>query len=320
MRIGYTLMSEQAGPRQLVDDAVAAEAAGFDFAVISDHYFPWLESQGHSPSAWSVLGAVAHATSTIPLMTFVTCPTMRYHPVVVAQMAATTALLSGGRFTLGLGAGEHLNDHVTGHDWPPVDVRHEMLDEAVGIIRALFDGKDVNHAGKYLQARSAKLWDLPEQAPPIGIAVSGKQSATLAGRSGDLMIAVEPDPQLGVAFDEAGGGGKPRYGQLALSYDTDTARAVHRAHDQFRWFGAGWKVMSELPGPAAFEAATQFVRPEDVAAAIPCGADITRVVEEVRTWALAGFTHLALVQIGGDAQDEFLAWSREVLLPALREI
>jgi G6PDH family F420-dependent oxidoreductase len=320
MEIGYTLMCEQSDPRQLVRDAVAAEAAGFDYAVISDHYFPWLTEQGHSPNAWSVLGAITQATEHLPLMTFVTCPIRRYHPAVVAQLAATTSLLSGGRFTLGLGAGENLNEHVVGGGWPPADIRHEMLTEAVEIIRALFTGEDVNYRGKHFDVESAKLFDVPDSPPPIGIAVSGAQSCRLAGKYADVLVAVDPDAELGRLFDDAGGSGKPRYGQQPVSYDVDRDTAIKRAHEQFRWFGAGWKVNAELPGPAAFDAASQFVRPEDVADAIPCGKDVGAVVEAMRPWAEAGFTHVALIQIGGDTQADYLSWAKSELLPELRSL
>ncbi|MCE3029486.1 LLM class F420-dependent oxidoreductase [Streptomyces sp. CMSTAAHL-2] len=319
VRIGYTMMTEQAGPRELVEHVVGAEEAGFDFSVISDHYFPWLRAQGHSSYAWSVLGAAAQATSRIPLMTYVTCPVRRYHPAVVAQKAATVQLLSEGRFRLGLGAGENLNEHVVGGGWPPVDVRHEMLEEAVEIIRALFGGEHVTHHGRHYQVESAKLWDVPEQPPPIGIAVSGEQSCRLAGERGDLLIATEPKPELLAAFDRHGGRGKPRVGQLPVSYDPDRDTAVKRAHAQFRWFGLGWKVNAELPHPDSFESATQFVTPDDVAASIPCGDDPDAFVEAVRPYARAGFEELALVQIGGDTQPDFLRWSAKTLLPALRE-
>ncbi len=320
VQVGYTMMCEQAGPRQLVDDVVAAEAAGFDFAVISDHYFPWLDSQGHSPYAWSVLGAAAWATATIPLMTYVTCPTFRYHPVVVAQKAATMQLLSEGRFTLGLGAGENLNEHVVGDGWPAVDVRHAMLREAVEIIRRLWGGGYVTFEGEHFEVQSAKIWDLPERLPDLGIAISGDQSAALAGELADLMIAIEPQAGLGAAFDTAGGAGKPRIGQLPVSYDSDVTAAVARAHDQFRWFGGGWKVNAELPGPSAFSAASQFVREEDVAGSIPCGDDVDAVVEEVKQLVDAGFTHVAIVQIGGNQQKPFLDWAQHSLLAALREL
>ncbi|MGW4444800.1 LLM class F420-dependent oxidoreductase [Streptomyces sp. NPDC004682] len=319
VRIGYTMMTEQAGPRELVDHVVRAEEAGFDFSVTSDHYFPWLRSQGHAPYAWTVLGAAAQATSRIPLMTYVTCPTVRYHPVVVAQKAATLQLLAEGRFRLGLGSGENLNEHVTGGGWPAVDVRHEMLEEAVEIIHALFEGGHVTHHGTYFDVESARLWDLPEKTPPIGIAVSGEQSCTLAGHLGDLVIATEPKKELLDAFDRHGGAGKPRVGQLPVSYGPDREAAIDRAHDQFRWFGLGWKVNSELPHPDSFASATQFVTREDVAASIPCGDDPEAFVEAVRPYVDAGFAEVALVQIGGETQPDFIDWSRKTLLSALRE-
>ncbi|MGV4983767.1 LLM class F420-dependent oxidoreductase [Streptomyces sp. NRAIS4] len=319
VQIGYTMMTEQTGPRDLVDHVVRAEETGFDFSVISDHYFPWLRSQGHSSYAWSVLGAAAQATSRIPLMTYVTCPILRYHPAIVAQQAATVQLLSGGRFRLGLGSGENLNEHVVGGGWPPVDVRHEMLEEAVEIIRALFAGGHVTHHGQHYDVESARLWDLPEQPPPIGIAVSGEQSCKLAGHLADLVIATEPKPGLLEAFDRHGGSGKPRIGQLPVCYDPDRNTAVKRAHSQFRWFGLGWKVNAELPHPDSFESATRFVDEDDVAAAIPCGDDPDAFVAAVQPYAEAGFGEIALVQIGGDAQPEYLDWSAKTLLPALRE-
>ncbi len=320
MEIGYTMMCEQSGPRQLVRDVQAAEEAGFDFSVISDHIFPWLDAQGHSPYAWSVLGAAAQATSRLPLMTYVTCPIRRYHPVVVAQKAATIQILSEGRFTLGLGAGENLNEHVVGGGWPSVDVRHDMLREAVEIIRSLFEGGYVGYQGRHFEFDSAKLWDLPETVPPVGIAVSGRSSAQLAGTLADLMIAVEPEAQLGQLFDGAGGSGKPRYGQLAVSFDEDFDVAVERAWEQFRWFAGGWKINSELPGTAAFAAASHSVRREDVAEQIPCGTDIDRHLDGIRRFADAGFTHLALVQVGGDHQQPFIEWAANELLPLARKV
>jgi G6PDH family F420-dependent oxidoreductase len=316
-QIGYTMMTEQAGPRQLVRNLVEAEDAGFDFAVISDHYFPWLDEQGHAPYAWSVLGAAVEATQRIPVMTYVTCPIIRYHPAVVAQAAATMQLLSERRFTLGLGAGENLNEHIVGGGWPAVDVRHRMLREAVEIIRSLWQGGYVNYDGEFFEVQSAKVWDLPDELPQLGIAVSGRQSCGLAGELADVMIAVEPDASLAEAFDAAGGTGKPRVGQAPVCYDTDEAAAVARAHQQFRWFGSGWKVNAELPGPSAFAAASRFVTPDDVAASIPCGPDPEAHVEAVRTFVDAGFTHVALVQVGGDHQDAFIAWFADELRPAL---
>lgn len=265
-----------------------------------------------------MLGAIAQATERIRLMTYVTCPTMRYHPAVVAQKAATVQLLSDGRFTLGLGAGERLNEHVTGRPWPSVDVRHDLLTEAVEIIRALLDGETVTRRGA-VEVDGARLWDLPDVPPQIGVAVSGPASSELAGRLADAMIAVEPDPQLGRDFDAAGGAGKPRIGQTALSYDADPATARRRAREQFRWFGGGWPVNAELPGPPHFAAASESVTEDDVAEAMPCGPDVDAHVDAVRAFVDAGFTDVAVVQIGGDQQDRFLDWARTDLLPALRE-
>jgi G6PDH family F420-dependent oxidoreductase len=316
--IGYTIMGEQAGPAQLVDDAVRAEQVGFDFLAASDHHAPWLEEQGHSPYTWAVLGAVAHATERIGLMTYVTCPTMRYHPAVVAQKAATVQLLSGGRFTLGLGAGENLNEHVVGESWPPADVRHAMLEDALAIIGPMLDGETVTHRGRYLSAEGAKLWDLPHERPRVGVAVSGPESCAIAGEHADVMIAVEPRQELGDWFDQAGGVGRPRVGQVAISYDVDEAAARKRAHEQFRWFLGGWDVMAELPGPRHFAAASDSVTEDDVAQQVPCGADVGAVVDAVQEFADAGFTHVALVQIGADQQDPFFEWAEAELLPALR--
>jgi G6PDH family F420-dependent oxidoreductase len=316
--IGYTMMCEQAGPKQLVRDIALAEEAGFDFAVISDHYFPWLDSQGHSPYAWSVLGAAAQATERIPLMTYVTCPIRRYHPAVVAQKAATMQLLSDGRFTLGLGAGENLNEHIVGGGWPIVGRRHEMLEEAVEIIRALWTGETITYRGKHFDIESAKVWDLPDILPPIGIAVSGARSCRVAGRHADVMIGIEPRAELGELFDAAGGAGKPRVGQIALSYDPDEQTAVNRAMDQFRWSTGNWRVNAELPLPASFDGASKTVRAEDVSNQIPCGPDVERHADGIRAYERAGFTHIALVQVGGETQGEFITWAAKELLPVLQ--
>jgi G6PDH family F420-dependent oxidoreductase len=320
MQLGYTMMTEQAGPRDLVAHVVGAEAAGFDFAVSSDHFFPWLDEMGHAPNAWVTLGAAAQATSRIPLMTYVTCPILRYRPAVVAQQAATLQLLSGGRFTLGLGAGENLNEHVIGEGWPPVAVRHEMFAEAVQIIRELLagDGYTTFH-GQFYDVDGGKIWDLPEGGVPIGIAVSGAKSVELAAEYADVLIATEPLPELTEMFEKAGGGSKDRVGQMPISFGTDKAAAVTRAHELFRWFGLGWKVNADLPGTAGFDAASQFVREEDVASSIPCGDDVEAVIEAAKAYADAGFSHLALVQIGGDQQQPYLEWAQRDLMPAWRE-
>jgi G6PDH family F420-dependent oxidoreductase len=317
-RYGYTLMTEQSGPKELVRYAATAEQAGFDFEVMSDHYFPWLDEQGHAGYAWSMLGAVTQVTERVELMTYVTCPIMRYHPAVVAQKAATVGVLSDGRFMLGLGAGENLNEHVVGRGWPPVNVRHEMLEEAVRIIRALLAGEDVSTAGRHFRVDSAKLWDLPERAVPIGVAVSGAQSVETFSPLADHLIAVEPQGELVAAWDAAHQGESRKIGQIPVCWGADKDAAVQKAHEQFRWFAGGWKVNAELPGPAGFAGATQFVRPDDVAGSIPCGPDVDAIVAAVREFEDAGFTDVAVVQIGDEGQQEFLEMAEKELLPALR--
>jgi G6PDH family F420-dependent oxidoreductase len=320
---GYTLMTEQAGPRALVDHAVRAEGAGFDFEVMSDHYFPWLSAQGHAPYAWSVLGAVAHATERVGLMTYVTCPTIRYHPAVVAQKAATVQLLAEGRFTLGLGAGENLNEHVVGERWPAINDRQAMLREAISIIRQLHSGELVDHRGEYFQVDSARIWDLPEHPPEIGVAVGGGRAVAELAPLADHLVATEPDADLVEEWNDTEfapriGTDARAVGQIPICWDPDRDTAVARAHEQFRWFAGGWSVNSDLPTTAGFAAATQYVRPEDVADSIVCGPDLDAVVEGVRPFWEAGFTDVALVQIGGETQEQFLAEVAGPLLEKLR--
>lgn len=323
-RFGYTLMTEQSGPKELVRYAISAEQAGFDFEVSSDHYSPWLVSQGHAPNAWTLLGAVAHATENVDLYTYVTCPTMRYHPAVVAQQAATLQILADGRFTLGLGSGENLNEHVVGKGWPTVQRRHDMLREAIVIIRRLLSGDLVDHKGDYFEVDSARLWDVPEEPVTLGVAVSGQRSLDAFATAGDHMIAVEPNRDLVDGWHSARqatglpGGGRV-IGQIPICWDPDRDAAIARAHEQFRWFGGGWAVNADLPTPAGFAGATQFVTPDAVADSIPCGPDLDAIVEAVSAYWKAGFTDIALVQIGDDGQEEFLAKAAEPLLAALRD-
>jgi G6PDH family F420-dependent oxidoreductase len=319
--VGYTLMTEQAGPADLVRWAARAEQTGFELLVSSDHFFPWLDEMGHAPNAWVTLGAVAQATERAELMTYVTCPTMRYHPAVVAQQAATLGVLSEGRFTLGLGAGEALNEHVAVSAWPNADQRQDMLAEAVTIIRELFGGGYVNFGGEYYEVDAAKLWDRPERPVPIGIAVSGQQSCERFAPLADVMIAVEPEASLAQWWDAASGRGPSRkVGQMPISWGPDRDQCVQRAHELFRWFGSGWKVNAELPGTSGFDAASQFVRPEDVAESIPCGDSVEAVVKAASAYWQAGFTDLALVQIGGtEAEQDRLFQAAPDLIAALKE-
>ena len=324
VRFGYTLMTEQSGPRELVSYAVGAEAAGFDLLVSSDHYFPWLKEMGHAPYAWSVLGAVAQATDRVEFMTYVTCPTFRYHPAVVAQKAATLGLLSGNRFTLGLGSGENLNEHVVGKQWPVARVRQEMLMEALQIIRALHTGDQLSWTGEHFQVESAKVWDLPEQPVRIGVAVSGDSSVEKFAPLADDLVAVEPDGDLVSTWDrvrrDGGQDTGRKIGQLPICWGPDKAAAVERARELFRWFGGGWAVNADLPTPVAFDAASQFVRPDDIAGSIACGPDLDELAESFRPYLEAGFTDVALVQVGDERQEEFLSGVAPELLRKLHNL
>ncbi|WP_197375242.1 LLM class F420-dependent oxidoreductase [Mycolicibacterium baixiangningiae] len=322
-RFGYTLMTEQSGPKDLVRYAAAAESAGFDFEVSSDHYSPWLAAQGHAPNAWTILGAVAHVTERVELFTYVTCPTMRYHPAIVAQQAATLQILADGRFTLGLGSGENLNEHVVGKGWPTVARRQDMLREAIQLIRELFTGEVVDWRGEYFEIDSARLWDLPETPVAIAAAVSGDRSVDAFAQLADHLIAVEPNKDLVDSWHDArratGLPGDVRViGQIPICWDPDREAAVARAHEQFRWFAGGWAVNADLPTTAGFAGATQFVRPEDTAESIPCGPDLDAIVEAVSEYWKAGFTDIALVQVGDDGQDRFLDEAAGPLLEKLR--
>lgn len=317
---GYTLMTEQSGPRELVGYAIDAERIGFDFEVSSDHYSPWLTEQGHAPYAWTVLGAVAQATERVELMTYVTCPTFRYHPAVVAQKAATMSLLSQGRFTLGLGAGENLNEHVVGEGWPSVDARQDALVEAIEIIRALHTGELVTYDGQYFRVDSARVWDVPDGGVRIAVAVSGEKSVEHFAPLGDHLIQVEPDADVIAAWGAHHERPSRVIGQLPVSWAPDEETAVRIAHEQFRWFGGGWGVNADLPTPAGFDAASKFVRPEDVAEAIACGPDLDKIAESARPFVEAGFTDIAIVQIGDENQQRFLDEAAGPLLEKLREL
>jgi G6PDH family F420-dependent oxidoreductase len=313
---GYSLMCELHHPDQLLDQARQAEQAGFDFLTISDHIHPWLYSHHHSPFAWSVLGALAAQTEQVDLVSLVTCPIIRYHPVIVAQMSATVAAMSGGRFRLGVGAGENLNEHVTGSAWPPVHVRHEMLAEAIGIIRMLHEGGYRSFEGKHYTVNDARIFTLPEEPPPVYVAASGPGALRVAAELGDGYINTEPRGDLVEGFRASVPDG-PVMGQMAVSVDDDPDRALSIAHERFRFAASGWKVQSELPNPKNFEAATAAVREDDMADLVPSGTEVEPYVEAVDRWLDAGYDHLALAPVGDPARF-FEFWKAE-LAPALRE-
>jgi len=270
MQIGYKLASEAFGPEELIRQAVLAEEAGFDFVEMSDHYHPWLEEQGHSAFTWSVLPVIAAKTERIGLATGVTCPSLRYHPAIIAQAAATMSLVSGGRFTLGVGAGERLNEHVVGRGFPAERVRHEQFREALEIIRLLWEGGYRSYEGKYLQLEDARVFDLPDELPVMAVAGSGPVSAGIAADLGDGLFANDANADLVSTWHKLGGSG-PAYSEMPLAWAPDEDEAARAVLETNRFALAGWKVMSELPNPANFAAASGSVTASQLKAEFACG-------------------------------------------------
>jgi G6PDH family F420-dependent oxidoreductase len=315
--IGYKLCSEEHGAADLVRFARRAEEVGFDFAMISDHYHPWTDAEGQSPFVWTVLGAIAQATRHLRVGTGVTCPTIRIHPAILAQAAATTAALMPGRFLFGVGAGENLNEHILGHRWPPPEIRREMLEEAVGVIRLLWQGGTRSHRGRYYTVENARIYTLPETPPPILVAASGPRAGELAGRIGDGLVGTGPEAEVLEAFERGGGGGKPRFGELAVCWAPDERQAIRTARERWPIAGLHGPLTSELPLPDHFEQAARMVREEDIAEAVVCGPDAERHVASIRKYAEGGYDHVWVHQIGPDQEGFFRFYEREVL-PALR--
>jgi coenzyme F420-dependent glucose-6-phosphate dehydrogenase len=316
--IGYALSSEEHGPNDLVRNAAAAEEAGFTFALVSDHFHPWIERQPHSPFVWSVLAGIGQATTSLEVGTGVTCPTMRIHPAIIAHAAATTAAMLEGRFFLGLGTGENLNEHVLGQAWPEWDVRAEMLEEAVEVIRALWTGEITSHRGRHYTVQNAKLFTLPDEPPRIHLAAGGPRMAELAGRIGDGFIGTGPDKDLLEAYAQAGGDG-PRYGQVTLCWASSERSARRTAHEWWPNAALKGEVTQELPNPAQFSDLVEIVTEDQVAEAISCGPDPEVHLARIRAYIDAGYDHVYLHQVGPD-QAGFLRFAERELLPALREV
>lgn len=316
--LGYKLSSEEFGPRELVRFARLAEDSGFAFALISDHFHPWTDAQGHSPFVWSVIGGLAEATSRLVVGTGVTCPTIRTHPAIIAQAAATSAVMLQGRFFLGLGTGENLNEHIVGARWPAVDVRQAMLEEAVAVIRQLWRGGYQDHHGQFFTVENARIYTRPDSAPPIVLAASGTRSAELAGRLGDGLVATSPSRELVEAFRTAGGQDKPRYAELTVCWASDEATARRTAHRQWPTAALPSPLSTELSIPAHFESAAELLTEEAVAESVVCGPDPTRHLEAIQQYAEAGFDHVCVHQVGPD-QEGFLRFYAREILPRLRE-
>jgi len=314
--IGYALSSEEHTPGDLVRNAVMAEEAGFDFAMISDHFHPWVDAQGHSPFVWSLIGAISQATKRLRLGTGVTCPMIRIHPAIIAQAAATSAAMMPGRFMLGLGTGENLNEHILGDKWPPYDVRADMFEESIEVIRLLWQGGQQSHYGQYYEVENARLYTLPDEPPPILIAAGGPKSAELAGQIGDGLVATSPDEEILGAFQGGGGADKPLYGQITVCWAADEADARRTAFRVWPNSAIKGELSQELPTPAHFEQAAQMVTEDQVAEAVLCGPDAQRYLEKIRTYIKAGFDHIYLHQVGPD-QRGFIDFCQREIMPAV---
>ena len=313
LEVGYWLSSEEHPPLRLVENAVRAEAAGFPSAVISDHFHPWVSRQGQGPFVWGVLGAIANATDRLRVGTGVTAPLLRMHPVIVAQAAATAATLMPGRFFLGVGSGERLNEHVVAQGWPPIDVRQDMLEEAVLLIRDLWSGENITHRGAHFTVEDARIFTRPDEPPPIMVAGSGRRSVTLAGRIGDGLIGISPSARNIETFEGAGGAGKPRLGQVHVCWAEDEAAARRTA---LEWWPNGplpGPLHTELSRPEEYEAVAALVSEEDVAEGVVCGPDPDRHLEAIAEFASAGFDHVYVHQVGPDQEGFFAFYEREVL-------
>jgi len=312
---GYSLSSEEFGPNDLVRYARIAEASGFEFAMISDHFHPWTDTQGQSPFVWSVLGALAHTTKTMQIGTGVTAPIMRIHPAIIAQAVATTASMMPGRFFLGVGTGENLNEHIIGEHWPPFAVRLEMLEEAIAVMRELWKGEVTSHHGRYFTVENARIYTLPPDPPKVMIAAAGEKTATFAGKLGDGFISTAPKADLVQAFRDAGGSG-PRYGQVTVCWAEDEQIARKTALKYWPNAAVRGQLGQELALPENFEDAAANVREEDIAEVVVCGPDPDLHHKKLREFIDAGFDHVYIHQVG-PAQEEAISFYVEKVLPRL---
>jgi len=312
--IGYAISSEEHRPSDIVRHARAAEDAGFEFALISDHFHPWTDSQGQSPFVWAVIGGIANATSQLRLGTGVTCPTIRIHPAIIAQAAATAGSMMEGRFFLGVGSGENLNEHILGDRWPETPVRLAMLEEAIAVIRQLWEGGDQSHHGDHYTVENARIYTLPEQPVPIHVAASGESAAELAGRVGDGLITTKADPEILQTFAAHGGTGKPNYLQMTVCWADDEASARKRALEVWPTAAIPGELSQELPMPAHFEQAAQLVTEDAIAEAIVCGPDPEKHLAKIREAIAAGYENIYVHHVGHD-QEAFLEFYAREIMP-----
>jgi G6PDH family F420-dependent oxidoreductase len=316
MRFGYFLSCEEYTPEQLVEQAVAAEAAGFDALWISDHFHPWNNEQGESPFVWSVIGAISQACS-LPVTTAVTCPTVRTHPAVIAQAAATSARMLGGKFVLGVGTGEALNEHILGGPWPSLDIRLEMLEEAVSLIRELWTGEVVTRQGKHYQVDTARIYTLPEQPPPIYMSAFGPKALDVAARIADGFICTQDDEDMVSSFKDKSGG-KPAQGGYKVAWADTVDEGVDHAHRLWANAGVPGELAQVLPSPQHFEQASQLVTRASTADSVVAGNKVEEHVDQMRSFVTAGYDEVYVANMGPNYAEMIEAYGREVL-PAVRQ-
>lgn len=309
---GYALSSEEHGPTALVEYARRAEEVGFEFAMVSDHFHPWTDSQGQSPFVWAVIGGISRETGRLRLGTGVTCPIVRLHPAIVAQAAATAGVMMDGRFFLGLGTGENLNEHVVGEGWPAPDERLAMFEESIEVIRLLWQGGEQSFRGDFYDVENARVYTLPEEPVEIAIAAGKPNAAELAGRLGDAFVSTAPDEEIVGAFENAGGRGKPKYGQITVCWAASDEGGATTAREIWPNAALGGDLSYELPRPEHFEQATEWVTPDAIAETIPCGPDPERYLEDIKAYEDAGYTHIYFHQIGYDQEGFFRFWSEQL--------
>jgi len=314
VEFGYKLSSEEHGPLDLVRNAKMAEDAGFTFAMISDHYHPWISREGQSPFVWCTIGGISQSTTNLKLSTGVTCPTIRIHPAIIAQAAATAASMMPGRFMLAVGSGENLNEHILGDRWPPAPVRIEMLEEAVDIIRLLFEGGTQDYHGVFYTVENARIYTLPETLPPILVAATGEMAAETSGRIGDGFVTSGADKEALEIFKVSGGVGKPSYAETSVCFAKDEAQARRTAYQQWPISANKGEMNRELPTPEHYEQLASMVDEEDVAGKVVCGPDPQRHIDNLRKFIDAGFDNICIHQIGKD-QKGFIDFYVKKILP-----
>lgn len=315
-KFGYALSSEEHSPLSLIENARLAEELGFDFALVSDHFHPWVSKQPHSPFVWSTLGGLAVSTEKLSIGTGVTCPIHRIHPGILAQAAATTAAMMEGRFFFGVGTGENLNEHIFGAKWEPIDTRMAMLEEAVELIRELWKGENTTRYGKYFTVEDARIFTVPKELPPIYVAAGGEQAAELAGRIGEGLICTSPDEKLVKTFRKAGGKGRPTYGQLTVCYAASEEKAVKTALEIWPNSAFPGQMSQEVRTVEHFDQLAENVTSDQVKKNIVCGPDAKKHVEKLREFIEAGFDHVYVHQVGFE-QEAFLRFYAEKVLPQL---